>query len=153
MFIENPHKSFNIRHKIFCPLSVLCPSFASPSSVRPLSSFVHPSSVHCPSLSVLCPSFVHPSRMFYPPWILKLGGLENSGQRLIYLNSQTKIFVITSLAKFLSFKKKIMIEYFLGLLGLFFYFFNFVIFWFLYWFKFLLNFMTFWRFFAFFYHK
>ena len=35
-------------------------------------------------------SFVRPSRSWYPPCILKGGGLESSGQRLISLNGQTK---------------------------------------------------------------
>ena len=36
---------------------------------------------------VLCPL----SRSGYPPWILKRGGLENSGRRLISSNGKTKI--------------------------------------------------------------
>ena len=38
-------------------------------------------------------------RNMLPPWILKLGGLESSGQRLISLNGKTKItmiFVLTT---------------------------------------------------------
>ena len=31
-----------------------------------------------------------PSHLCYPPWILKLGGLESSGQRLISWNGKTK---------------------------------------------------------------
>ena len=36
------------------------------------------------------PSFRPPSRSRYPPWILKRGGLESSGRRLISLTSKTK---------------------------------------------------------------
>ena len=42
-------------------------------------------------ISIGLSSFVHVSRSRYPPWILKRGGLESSGKRLITLNSNTKI--------------------------------------------------------------
>ena len=35
-----------------------------------------------------------PSHSGYPPWILKWGGLESYGQRIISLNGKIKIIVL-----------------------------------------------------------
>ena len=88
------------------------------------------------------PIYVCMSRLGYPPWILKWGGVESSGQRLISSIDKTKIIAFFSFQQKTKKIKNVRLnkkDFFLDFLnffnffGFFFFFFK-LIFWVFYWF-------------------